>query len=414
MQDKRIRTNKADPAAAFVASRRDCHYAIDVDGQEQFHRFRAPDRNSADLDWLLDTSRRRARSALYGPLLIALLLAGMGLWVLWLWRQQPVVASLHVPIDAAQRSLVGAGPPMVDSPFALGSLRTLEAADARAWNRAVPQTEGAERPARPFLADLSGGTNLARSLDCLTAAIYYEAGNEPVEGQRAVAQVVLNRVRHPAYPHSICGVVFQGAERRSGCQFTFACDGSLARPRQPVPWARSRSIAAAALGGYVDASVGWATHYHADYVVPYWAADLLKVRTIGAHIFYRWSGAWGEGKAFVSRYGGAEPMPLWTLSPTSEGEATSTEAQPLAPHTRPIIPNGSLAAADASGLENRPSGGGEATPVRNSARWILAGPALRPSSPDSAESRVILPPAPPPSVPDLRQSRSAAEDRPAL
>lgn len=128
-------------------------------------------------------------------------------------------------------------------------------------------------------------------------------------GQRAVAQVVLNRVRHPAYPHSVCGVVFQGSERATGCQFTFTCDGSLARPRNAVGWNRALGVAAAALAGYVERSVGTATHYHTVWVFPYWQSSLTKITTVGAHIFYRWSGSWGTPAAFTASYSGLELLP---------------------------------------------------------------------------------------------------------
>jgi len=131
------------------------------------------------------------------------------------------------------------------------------------------------------------------AVDCLAAAAYYEAGDDP-SGQAAVAQVVINRLRHPAYPSSLCAVVFEGSRRRTGCQFTFTCDGSLARKPTPAAWERARTIAIAALSGRVDARVGTATHYHADYVLPHWAASLRKLTQIGAHIFYRWPGKWGS------------------------------------------------------------------------------------------------------------------------
>ena len=134
--------------------------------------------------------------------------------------------------------------------------------------------------------------------DCLTSAIYYEAGNEVGQGKRAVAQVILNRVRHPAYPKSICGVVYQGSERKTGCQFTFTCDGSLARRPERDRWEQARMIAIGAISGAVEPSVGMATHYHANYVMPYWASSLDKISQIGTHIFYRWKGAWGRRRAF--------------------------------------------------------------------------------------------------------------------
>jgi hypothetical protein len=146
----------------------------------------------------------------------------------------------------------------------------------------------------------------AQALRCLSQAIYYEAAREPREGQRAVAQVVLNRVRHPAYPNSVCGVVFQGSARSTGCQFSFTCDGSLTWAPEPGLWRQVEAVAREALEGFVETGVGSATHYHADYVAPYWAPTLVKMTKVGAHIFYRWTGPMGEPPAFTSRYVGGE------------------------------------------------------------------------------------------------------------
>jgi Cell Wall Hydrolase len=130
-----------------------------------------------------------------------------------------------------------------------------------------------------------------RALRCMAAAIDYEAGNEPLEGQEAVGQVILNRLRDPAFPKTVCGVVFQGSARRTGCQFTFTCDGSLLRPRSAQSQAQANVVAEHVLAGRNASIVGGATHYHANYVSPYWAPSLVRVATIGAHIFYRRPGA---------------------------------------------------------------------------------------------------------------------------
>ena len=140
-------------------------------------------------------------------------------------------------------------------------------------------------------ASIAPSSNYERALTCLTQAISYEAGNEPLSGQEAVAQVILNRMRHPAYPSTVCGVVYQGSERKTGCQFTFTCDGSLLRGRSAASLSRARLVAEQVLAGRASTLVGGATHYHADYVSPYWAPSLVKVATIGAHIFYRMPGA---------------------------------------------------------------------------------------------------------------------------
>jgi spore germination cell wall hydrolase CwlJ-like protein len=190
-------------------------------------------------------------------------------------------------------------------------VRQISAESAEAINASVPVVNGPNPAASPFRLAGASAADRARSLDCLTAAIYYEAGVEPLDGQRAVAQVVLNRVRHPAYPNTVCGVVFEGAQRRTGCQFSFACDGSLRRTPMPAVWERARAVAAQALSGYVYAPVGLALNYHANYVVPYWASSLVKNATVGRHIFYIWRGNMGRPGAFADRYAGVEPAIAW-------------------------------------------------------------------------------------------------------
>ena len=143
-------------------------------------------------------------------------------------------------------------------------------------------------------------------MQCLSQAVYYEAAREPQLGQEAVAQVVLNRMRHPAYPKTVCGVVYQGSARTTGCQFTFTCDGALRWAPEPDLWRQARTVADRALAGYVNKQVGSATHYHARYVAPYWAPTLVKMTQVGQHIFYRWTGPWGEPPAFTGRYAGGE------------------------------------------------------------------------------------------------------------
>ena len=153
----------------------------------------------------------------------------------------------------------------------------------------------------------NSGVDRNRALQCLTAAIYYEAASEPDAGQRAVAQVVLNRVAHPAFPKTVCGVVYQGSERSTGCQFTFTCDGSLARKPVAMFWDRARKVAADALAGYVYAPVGLATNYHTIQVHPYWADKLRYLGTIGAHRFYSLGGRAGQPDIFRFAYLGGEP-----------------------------------------------------------------------------------------------------------
>lgn len=149
----------------------------------------------------------------------------------------------------------------------------------------------------------------SRALYCLTQAIYYEAGMEPDAGQRGVAQVILNRVRHPSYPGTVCGVIYQGSERKTGCQFSYTCDGSLRRKAARFHWDRAKKVAAEALAGTSYTTVGTATHYHATYVYPYWAPSLRFLGTVGAHRFYSWKGNAGKATAFSQRYRGGEPLP---------------------------------------------------------------------------------------------------------
>ena len=163
----------------------------------------------------------------------------------------------------------------------------------------------------------------AAAAECMTAAIYYEAGREPEAGKRAVAQVILNRSASPAFPRTICGVVQQGAGR-PGCQFTFMCDGSLGRRPEPNAWAGAHEIAEEALAGYVDTAVGAATHYHADYVFPTWAPSMIKLIKIGQHIFYRWPGAASFPHAATQ---------VTDAAPIGGASQDASAAQPSAPAT---------------------------------------------------------------------------------
>jgi spore germination cell wall hydrolase CwlJ-like protein len=127
----------------------------------------------------------------------------------------------------------------------------------------------------------------ARDLECLTEAVYFEARGETPTGQAAVAQVVLNRVKSPAFPKSVCGVVFQGTgDGRAGCQFSFACDGSTRQAKEVEAWQRARRIATKAMSGQVVAAIGNATHFHVASIQPDWSG-LIKVAQVGTHIFYK-------------------------------------------------------------------------------------------------------------------------------
>jgi hypothetical protein len=158
--------------------------------------------------------------------------------------------------------------------------------------RPAPTPESiAYRPSQKALAFKSAGESQAefeeRERRCLATAIYFEARGEPVRGQIAVAQVILNRVRSPMFPQTICGVVYQG-QMHPGCQFSFTCDGHTDTPRNDEQWSLARSIAKKATAGELWLpEVGYSTYYHANYVSPRWIGDMNKIDKIGRHIFYK-------------------------------------------------------------------------------------------------------------------------------
>lgn len=238
----------------------------------------------------------------------------------------------------------GAAQLLLDAPVRRGETGTAPLPALPAHADASDLGDASIRPAQPFV--LRGSQlDRARALQCLTTAIYYEAGNEPDGGQRAVAQVVLNRVRHPAFPATVCGVVFQGSDRPV-CQFSFACDGAMARVPAPAVWLRSRRVAARALSGDVFAPVGLATHYHTYAVTPSWNRALVMTGVFGAHFFHRWKGWWGTPAAFTDRYIGMEPPPgpLRPLPPPPTLQPVVVEpVQPVPPAL--IVPPTPVASA---------------------------------------------------------------------
>lgn len=239
-------------------------------------------------------------------------------------RVQPTEASsaqvLIAPADAAALIDMTSGEHLVQA-RAVGE-------EAKLINASMPFSSLPVTAARPFDLSNSDPLDHRRALLCLTQAVYYEAGFEPLEGRRAVAQVVLNRMRHPAFPKSVCGVVYQGA-RAPVCQFSFVCDGSLYRRPALGAWKQAEAVAKAALDGFVERAVGAATHYHADYVAPVWAPRLAKITKIGAHIFYRWPGAWGSTAAFTGRYIGEPADPLSLRPPLRQAVLTDGAVLPV-------------------------------------------------------------------------------------
>lgn len=231
------------------------------------------------------------------------------------WKLDSVFETERNQLAAAQESMPfetpGMGFPgsafyfLEDAPEASLALPALDPNET--WqDRSLLGTRIDAGPAARAFQSAGSGIDKARALRCMTQAIYYEAASESEAGQRAVAQVVLNRVAHPTWPNSVCGVVFEGSQRSTGCQFTFTCDGSLARQPSRAGWDRAQRVAARALAGEVYQPIGLATHYHTNWVNPYWAKTLDHIGTIGAHRFYRWHGAAGLPGAFSDLYSGRE------------------------------------------------------------------------------------------------------------
>lgn len=309
--------------------------------------------------------RRDARVAmsLGGVAAVAALVIGAALFT----TREPAAASVTIPLARANALVVATTGEKAAEMQAVGE-------QAKLLNAALPFANGPLHSARPFAP---GGSDLdqRRALLCLTQAIYYEAAFEPLEGRRAVAQVVLNRLRHPAFPKSVCGVVYQGSGGRV-CQFTFVCDGALYRQPELGAWRQAEQIARAALGGYVDGAVGEATHYHADYVAPRWAPLLAKVAQIGQHIFYRWPGGWGQPAAFTGHYIG-EPRDPLSMRPAPPAANDAVLAETIATVDGPVIDGTILKHApdDVGGLLDTTKG------------WTLTIPA--PAEADSAAAKLI-------------------------
>jgi spore germination cell wall hydrolase CwlJ-like protein len=234
----------------------------------------------------------------------------------WAWLTLILPMASCVPAAAVQAPALALGEaaPLAQIPDLAGQ-PALAGAQALIANSALPVAGGLNPAATSYVFRAATSLDQLRSLDCLAQAVYYEARSESEDGQRAVAQVVINRVRHPAWPNSVCGVVYQGPMRAGGgCQFTFTCDGSLRFAPSGAGWENARRIAAAALAGSVYAPVGYATHYHTQQVVPTWAYKLVKAAVVGSHSFYRMQGVWGIPSGFSQHYAGREPSPAVLLA----------------------------------------------------------------------------------------------------
>ena len=225
-------------------------------------------------------------------------------------RRSGAGAARQLGLLALAMTSVSCVPTASDAPLAVQAAPPAASARPQPVSTTIPLPTPAEPAESVFAFEGRTGLDRLRAHDCLAQAIYYEAGSESEDGQRAVAQVVLNRVRHPAWPDSICGVVYQGPMRPGGgCQFTFTCDGSLAVRPAGLAWARARALAAEALAGRVYEPIGLSTHYHTHAVSPAWAPALQRTLVIGAHRFYALPGQWGRADSFTDAYAGSEPLP---------------------------------------------------------------------------------------------------------
>ena len=306
---------------------------------------------------------RSARARLLSLATLAAMLAAAVAIAILTPREPAIAASVTIPLTRASALIQATSGDQANAMQAVGD-------QAKILNAALPFDGGPLHSARPFAV---GGNDVdqRRALLCLTQAVYYEAGFEPLDGRRAVAQVVLNRLRHPAFPKSVCGVVYQGAGGRV-CQFTFVCDGALYRSPELGAWRQAEQIARAALNGYVEAAVGEATHYHADYVAPRWAPLLSKVARIGQHIFYRWPGGWGQPAAFNGRYIGEPRDPLAMRPPPPSIDPSAATLAVAAVEAGPPVPR---ADNDVGGLLDTTKG------------WTLNIPG--PGDSDGAAARMI-------------------------
>ena len=193
--------------------------------------------------------------------------------------------------QSADKAAVGRVPPGTHA----GAQAAMSAQAARPAGLAASLRDRFHFPsgqaARPFA--FARVAEASTDQHCLAETVYFEARGESADGQKAVAQVVLNRVRHPAFPKTICGVVHQ---RTSGtCQFSFACSNREAAT-DSVAWRRAQTIASAALHGAVMAAVGDATHFQTARSGSF--AGLMKVAQVGAHVFYRFTGRAGATAMF--------------------------------------------------------------------------------------------------------------------
>lgn len=277
--------------------------------------------------------------------------------------------------------------------FLPNEVLNLDAQDAMARNLALPVSSGPNPVAPAFVAHWLGA-DLAEATKCLATAVYYESAGEPMAGQRAVAQVVLNRLRNPRYPKTICGVVYEGAERPTGCQFSFACDGSTRREPGAAGWAVATAVATSVLNGVTSVEAGQATHYHTLAVFPAWAPQLAKISIIGHHVFYR-----PPGRATY----GYEAIPKTSIDPPL---AAVPVVMPLPDTAPPPLATINVPAVTAAGDPGRP---GAASSSRQSAAGTVgASDARQSASNEDDQSATAAPSAAKPrrSMFPTRQTRT--------
>jgi hypothetical protein len=209
--------------------------------------------------------------------------------------------------------------PVVDPDIKLSALEG--PADAAAGGETVAGKDDASRFKSPAVRLGLAGKSRAQAEKCVADAVYFEARGEPLRGQMAVAQVVMNRVFSGYYPNNVCGVVYQNADRHLACQFTFACEGKdLSRVDELDMWEQAKRIAKDALDGKIWlAEVGHATHYHAYWVHPSWVHEMKKMYQLGVHTFYR-PRAWGDGS----------DAPIWSNAPVTGKPADAAAKVPEA------------------------------------------------------------------------------------
>ncbi len=264
-----------------------------------------------------------------GALIVLAAIGAAFAWAIWASEGQPSLAELTG--DAPRQAASLPPLPQVGLPGAVPDedvLLDVTAETAQEMNAERAFSSDPIIAAKPYFARLEG-IERERALHCLAIAGIFEAGGD-LSDQEPVMQVVINRARHPAFPNSICAVVFQGAERRTGCQFSFTCDGSMLRRRpSAASLNRSMGLARRMLNGKVDGRVGLATHFHTDWVLPYWSSSLDKVAAVKTHIFFRWRGFWGTPRAFKNLTAGSEPRIAQLASYTPAHSASDVGELPL-------------------------------------------------------------------------------------